>query len=70
MTDTRNSDRLILSGGRPQRPSQLDRIEQKLDILIAALAEDQVDQDEQHHLVSLDGETIPAGDRDQTQSLG
>lgn len=49
---------------------QLDRIEQKLDTLIAALAEEQDDQEEQQHLVTLDGETIAAGDRDQTQSLG
>ncbi|MDX3932682.1 MAG: hypothetical protein QHC77_12185 [Stenotrophomonas sp.] len=49
---------------------QLDRIEQKLDTLIAALAEEQDDQEDQHHLVTLDGETIAAGDRDQTQSLG
>ncbi|KIP87467.1 hypothetical protein SN15_01870 [Stenotrophomonas maltophilia] len=61
---------MILSGGRPERPTQLDRIEQKLDTLIAALAEEQDDQEEQHHLVTLDGETIAAGDRDQTQSLG
>lgn len=50
--------------------AQADRIEQKLDTLIAALADEQDDQEEQHHLVTLDGETIAAGDRDQTQSLG
>ncbi|MDR6094907.1 hypothetical protein [Stenotrophomonas sp. SORGH_AS_0321] len=48
---------------------QLDRIEQKLDTLIAALADEQDDQEEQHHIVTLDGETIAADDRDQTQSL-
>lgn len=50
--------------------AQADRIEQKLDALIAALADEQDDQEGQHHLVTLDGETIAAGDRDQTQSLG
>lgn len=70
MTDTRNSDRMILSGGRPELPTQLDRIEQKLDTLIAALADEEDDQQDQHPIVTLDGETIAAGDRDQTQSLG
>lgn len=50
--------------------AQAGRIEQKLDTLIAALAEEQDDQEEQHHIVTLDGETIAGGDRDQTQSLG
>lgn len=49
--------------------SQLDCIERKLDTLIASLAEEQDDQEEHHHLVTLDGETIAAGDRDQRQSL-
>jgi len=49
---------------------QLDRIEQKLDTLIAALADEQEDLEEQHHLVTLDGDTLAASDRDQTQSLG
>lgn len=55
---------------------QLDRLEaqqaalsSKLDILLSVLAEEQDDQEE-HHLVTLNGETIAAGDRDQTQSLG
>jgi len=61
---------MILSGGPPERPTQLDRIEQKLDTLIAALAEEQDDQEDQHRIVTLDGEAIAAGDRDQTQSLG
>ena len=48
--------------------SQLDRIEQKLDALLAALAaEGEQEQDEQAR--SLDGELVP-GDRDQSQSLG
>ncbi len=50
--------------------AQADRIEQKLDTLIAALADEQDDQEEQDPIVTLDGETIAAGDRDQTQSLG
>lgn len=54
----------------PEAKAQADRIEQKLDTLIAALAEEQDDQEEQHQLVTLDGETIAAGDRDQSQSLG
>jgi F0F1-type ATP synthase delta subunit len=48
---------------------QLDRIEQKLDTLIAALADEQDDQEKQGPIVTLDGETVAAGDRDQTQGL-
>ncbi len=55
---------------RAEAKAQADRIEQKLDTLIAALAEEHGDQEEQHHIMTLDGESISAGDRDQTQSLG
>lgn len=45
------------------------RIEAKLDALIDALADEQVEQEEQSHIVTLDGDAIPCGERDQTQSL-
>lgn len=49
-------------------PSQLDRIEQKIDALLGALAaEGEEERDEPAR--SLDGEPVP-GDRDQSQSLG
>jgi len=46
-------------------PSQLDRIEAKLDSLLAALAED---EDDEPQMVSLDGKAAAAA-RDQTKSL-
>lgn len=48
--------------------SQLDRIEQKLDALLAALAAEGEDEQDQP-TTDLDGGVIP-GDRDQSQSLG
>lgn len=52
--------------------AQQAALSSKLDILLSVLAGEQDDQEEQHHTVTLDGETIAAGDRDrdQTQSLG
>lgn len=49
-------------------PSQLDRIEQKLDALLAALAAEG-NEEQDTPAASLDGELVP-GDRDQSQSLG
>lgn len=54
----------------PEARAQADRIEHKLDTLLAALADEHDDQEEQHQIVTLDGEAVEAGDRDQTQSLG
>jgi len=48
-----------------QDQSQLDRIEQKLDMLIAALAE----EEEPATITDLDGITHPYGERDQSQPL-
>jgi len=48
--------------------SQLDRIEQKLDALLAALAAER-EEEQETPTTTLDGELVP-GDRDQSQSLG
>ncbi len=48
--------------------SQLDRIEQKLDALLAALAAEG-GEEQDTPAPTLDGELVP-GDRDQSQSLG
>jgi len=45
--------------------TQLDRIEQKLDALLQALA----DEGEEEQATTLDGE-LGGGERDQTQGLG
>lgn len=49
-------------------PTQLDRIERKLDALLAALAAER-DEGQGSPATALDGELVP-GDRDQSQSLG
>lgn len=48
-----------------QDQSQLDRIERKLDLLIAALAE----EEEPATITDLDGRTYEFGERDQSQPL-
>lgn len=48
--------------------TQLDRIEQKLNALLAALAAEG-DEEQVTPATTLDGELVP-GDRDQSQSLG
>lgn len=47
--------------------SQLDRIESKLDALLAALADEEVDTD--RTAFSLDGEPVDGGERNQEDEL-
>lgn len=53
--------------GTWEGPSQLDRIEAKLDALLRALAEDEDPSPED--LITLDGAKV-GGERDQTKGLG
>lgn len=48
--------------------TQLDRIERKLDALLAALAAEG-EEEQDAPATTLDGDLVP-GDRDQSQSLG
>ncbi|TCU97315.1 hypothetical protein EV686_106198 [Paracandidimonas soli] len=51
---------------RKMKPSQLDRIEAKLDALLDILAEDVGDEGVRY---DLDGNPLKGGERDETQSL-
>jgi len=49
-----------------KKPTQLDRIEAKLDALLEALAEEGDEEEQQY---DLDGNLVDGGERDQSESL-
>jgi hypothetical protein len=64
-------DRMVIvlpPGITKSHSDQLVRIERKLDALLEALADDDVEEPDPA-AITLDGDTVPA-DRDQSQSLG